>query len=438
MKNFLKRGLVQTFSGREKALFLVAACGAVLLLVFFVAERRAPALFSPERVGSGFGAAACVSSAGFYCEIGGSGYTGNSSINVQWDYSNWGGTDTTCPSKGDSRVVVKIINATTSATVYTSPSQVCASSLTYTGPLAREAGYYVQIVGTGSGYVYSSSLYTTMRCSVYGSITARGCGILPGGQTCGAAISWNANTANSGAQITVRKPNGVLLDPPSFASPNPQPDSKSVTYAPAPWSPNAYTGGNTADGVYTVTLYRYRKTTYWSPLAETTMTISRQPVFSCTPSTILLGGSSRCSWTCYAPDTSSAGTFTTGGAMTGSATLSPGATTQYVVECLPSTGSNRATVTVIDPQLTIIATPSMVTQGSTTTLSWSATQVTSATLTGPGINQSGVVVGGNVATTTIVTPALTGAATYTLTVNTVAGTKTKQLVVGVQKKVKEK
>ena len=110
---------------------------------------------------------------------------------------------------------------------------------------------------------------------------------------------------------------------------------------------------------------------------------------SASPTTITTGGSSTLTWSSTnATSCTSAGGFSTGGATSGSVSVSPSSTSSYQIYCDNANGrtySNIVTVTVSPPPiLSINAAPSRVLSGGGTTVSWSATNVTSCTITRNG------------------------------------------------------
>ena len=107
---------------------------------------------------------------------------------------------------------------------------------------------------------------------------------------------------------------------------------------------------------------------------------------SANPSTIDSGQSSTLTWSStYATSCTAAGGFSTGGATSGSASTGVLTSTQnYQVSCTGPDGSansNIATVTVRIPTVSIGAAPDRVASGAATTISWSATNVNSCTIT---------------------------------------------------------
>ncbi len=110
---------------------------------------------------------------------------------------------------------------------------------------------------------------------------------------------------------------------------------------------------------------------------------------SASPTTITSGQSSTLTWSSTnATSCTAAGGFTTGGATSGSTTVSPPTTSSYQIYCDNSGGrtySNIVTVTVSPPPtVTINAAPSRVLSGGATTVSWSAANVSSCSITRNG------------------------------------------------------
>jgi len=113
---------------------------------------------------------------------------------------------------------------------------------------------------------------------------------------------------------------------------------------------------------------------------------------SCTlvssPSTIVAGSPASLTWSCSnATSCTAAGGFDTGGAPNNSSGVSvlPTNTSNYQISCTGPGGtapSNIVTVTVLHPAAYITATPLRVASGAATTLSWSATDVSSCSITG--------------------------------------------------------
>lgn len=144
---------------------------------------------------------------------------------------------------------------------------------------------------------------------------------------------------------------------------------------------------------------------------------------SVTPSatTIASGGSSTLTWACSLSSSSSGLNFSTGGAANGSVSVSPSVTTTYSLSCSAGCSAN-ATVTVTNPTLSISANPTRVHSGETSTISWSASQVTSCTVTGPNFSGSGLTGSGS-------SGAIVARSTYTLTCQSAVGVRTASVTI---------
>lgn len=166
--------------------------------------------------------------------------------------------------------------------------------------------------------------------------------------------------------------------------------------------------------------------------------------FSANPSTISKGQSSTLTWSSTgATSCTSAGGFSTGGATSGSASVSPTTTSTYSITCSGTGGSSppaSATVTVIVPTLSITATPNRVVSGGSTSVTWNATNVKNCAVGRNGIpwktlsaNASGVVSGSSSDT-------ITSQTTYALScndVNSVAVATAASIVVNISPNFKE-
>ncbi len=115
-------------------------------------------------------------------------------------------------------------------------------------------------------------------------------------------------------------------------------------------------------------------------------------ILTANPDTITAGGTLTLRWECQdaAACTQVANTdgFSTGGALIGTdSTVTPSATSGDVTYGLTCDGTNFLfpSVTVLSPQVSISADPARVRTGNTSTISWSATEVDSCTITGPGL-----------------------------------------------------
>jgi len=141
------------------------------------------------------------------------------------------------------------------------------------------------------------------------------------------------------------------------------------------------------------------------------------------------GGSATISWTAPPGAVSCSGTnFSTGGLLTGSAVVSPADTTTYIVTCNTpgDDGSASVTVTVLHPALSLVASPSRVRSGNSTTLTWSSAGVTpgSCSVTGPSFFASGE-------NNSQVTAPIASQTTYTFACMTAGGPVSTQATVNV-------
>ena len=114
-------------------------------------------------------------------------------------------------------------------------------------------------------------------------------------------------------------------------------------------------------------------------------------VLSANPTTVDNGQSSLLLWnSTNATSCTSAGGFATGGATSNETgvSVSPTTTTHYGITCTGPGGSTSAyaTVTVTQPTVSITATPDRVTAGGSLVISWSASQVNSCIISGPGLS----------------------------------------------------
>lgn len=142
---------------------------------------------------------------------------------------------------------------------------------------------------------------------------------------------------------------------------------------------------------------------------------------SASPTSITNGNSSTLTWS-SSNATSCTGTgFTTGGAVSGSVTVSPSTTTNYGLSCTGSGGTNTgsATVTVTPaptPTASLTASPSSMGAGGAGTVTWSSANTTSCT----GTNFS---TGGATSGSVLVSPLTT--TTYSMTCTGLGGSVTK-------------
>lgn len=202
---------------------------------------------------------------------------------------------------------------------------------------------------------------------------------------------------------------------------------------------NVSTGAIVQDTTYTLTC----QSPYGYAAAASSTTVTTQalpPVsFSANPTSVLPQGASTLTWNCSNPPyTSSQGdaNYSTGGAVSGSAQVTPADTTTYSVRCIVSgnTGTTKeATVTVLQPDLTITATPARVQKGKTSTIAWSATNITAGScsvISSPaGFNYSGAS-GSQM-------PIINVATTFTLQCSVPSGTVSQSVTVNLIPKFQE-
>jgi hypothetical protein len=138
------------------------------------------------------------------------------------------------------------------------------------------------------------------------------------------------------------------------------------------------TGQLTGNATYTINCTGTDGKPYSDTTTVTVGSAPPPPSINTSAPQVLQGGDSTISWQCGPGATSSFGTFNTGGATAGSAVVSPTNTTNYVVTCVYPVGNTSAsiTITVKQPQLSIVADPTRVRKGLTTKLTWAALNVT--------------------------------------------------------------
>jgi len=91
---------------------------------------------------------------------------------------------------------------------------------------------------------------------------------------------------------------------------------------------------------------------------------------------IINGNLATLTWSCADSSSSSGSNFSTRGAMSGSAEVTPTTTTLYTLLC-SNGGQGTVTVTVLYPELTITATPSLLRIGDTSVIEWTTTATNS-------------------------------------------------------------
>ncbi|PIT91314.1 hypothetical protein COU17_00785 [Candidatus Kaiserbacteria bacterium CG10_big_fil_rev_8_21_14_0_10_49_17] len=145
------------------------------------------------------------------------------------------------------------------------------------------------------------------------------------------------------------------------------------------------------------------------------------PTFNCSPDAINEGAAITCSWQCDSSTSSAGVNFSTGGATSGSVNLTPNTSTTYTVQC-SNGGQASESVTVLNPDLSITATPVQVRFGDTSTIVWEATEVNSCSVTGPNFSASGT--SGSQGTGSV-----TQESTYTLSCSTDGGTVSESVTI---------
>jgi hypothetical protein len=140
-----------------------------------------------------------------------------------------------------------------------------------------------------------------------------------------------------------------------------------------------------------------------------------------TSSTITSGGSTSINWSSSGATSCTGVGFATGGATSGSVSVSPATTSTYQVNC--GSAMSQTTVTVNQPSATIMSGQSLVRPGSVTTISWDSVGATSCAVSGPGLSSS--------AKTGSQSITITNQSTFTITCQTTAGTVSSSAVVKV-------
>ncbi|TSD04947.1 MAG: conserved repeat domain protein [Parcubacteria group bacterium Greene0714_7] len=110
------------------------------------------------------------------------------------------------------------------------------------------------------------------------------------------------------------------------------------------------------------------------------------------PTTVVYGAPSLLSWTSAHAVSCTGGNFNTGGRTSGTLSVTPTDTTLYTLTCTDASGNrafSTATVTVIAPTLSLIATPQLVRSGDPVTITWFVGgSVNACTVSGPGLSSS--------------------------------------------------
>ncbi len=262
---------------------------------------------------------------------------------------------------------------------------------------------YTLTASNSAGSVSASTGITVSAPSlpVVNSFTVNPAGITAGGST---TISWNV----SGATYVTIVPGGGSV-----------PSSGSATASPSATTTYTLTASNAAGSVT-------RQVTVTVAAAAPSLPVIAS--FTASPTSITAGASSTLSWSISGATSAS---ISPGGGIgaSGSASVTPGSTTTYTLTASNAAGSvtRQVTVTVAAaaPSLPVIASftasPTSITAGASSTLSWSISGATSASISpGGGIGASG---------SASVTPGST--TTYTLTASNAAGSVTRQVTITV-------
>ncbi len=221
-----------------------------------------------------------------------------------------------------------------------------------------------------------------------------------------------------------------------------QPLGTAVTATTAQ-SPRTYTFTPTSAGTYTFYARAKSQTypswaTYGTPATVTVSSVAGGcNGTNCSGPTpnpagpVLPGTSVTLSWSCSsAIYTSSQGdsNYSTGGALSGTRTVTPTQTTTYSLTCISPGGnsSGSATVTVVQPSLSITASPSKVRAGNPTTLTWSATNVTANSCT---VSSSPSGVFSSSAASGTGSPTVNSATTFTLRCSVPSGSVSQSVTV---------
>ncbi|NQV93096.1 hypothetical protein HQ403_01200 [Candidatus Kaiserbacteria bacterium] len=137
------------------------------------------------------------------------------------------------------------------------------------------------------------------------------------------------------------------------------------------------------------------------------------------------GDSATLTWVCYDSTSGSGTNFSTGGATSGSAVVSPTVDTTYTIIC-SNGGQGTVNLTVVNPSLSITASPSLIQTGHFTLVNWSATDVNTCTVdeNNPMISDSWSGTSGTQTTST-----LGQQTTYTLSCVADGGTTTSSVTI---------
>lgn len=273
------------------------------------------------------------------------------------------------------------------------------------------------------------------------------CPVALGGNTCSTGLTWNTNnvpnpnvySGYTGGTISTNSsgsnfPATAAISGTTFSVRNSTSVLNSVVVTGQCQSPYAYSGGvctacgnggctgtpggssgNPNGGLSCVNGMTPPSCTPPAP----TVTLLANPTTIDNGQTSLLTWTSTNATSCNAPGSFSGGS-TPGGAISGSYQTPPLTTTQdYQMSCTGAGGtanSNIATVIVLQPQATLRAVPARVHINESTSIKWSATQVQSCSVSGPGLSPNPRT--DYSATETSQTVVITSQSTYTITCET--------------------
>ncbi len=136
---------------------------------------------------------------------------------------------------------------------------------------------------------------------------------------------------------------------------------------------------------------------------------------------VITGQTATITWSCPSPNTSSSGVnFSTGGAASGSTGVVVTTNQTYTVVCGQTSTQASVSVVAINANMSLVTDRARVSLNGTAVLTWSASGVTSCSLSGPGTTDAATAVDGTIASRNKTTAPITGQGTYTLTCETAA------------------
>ncbi len=304
------------------------------------------------------------------------------------------------------------------------------------------------VSGSCSGGLANETISWSLDgCSAPVTVSISG-GSAIGGQNCSGSHQFTGLTpsTNYSYSVTYSHWDGQLTENYSFTTPNCAPSASlspspgaltqgnsstltwgsvsATTCAGTNFSTGGATSGSASVSPLSTTNYSVQCSgAGGSSSADATVTVSPAPscvsLSSVCPSTGLTnktineGDGVDLSWACSYSSSSSGVNFSTGGATSGQVTLTPEDTTSYTAVC-SNGGQGSVDVTVLHPDLSISASPELVQEDETSTITWSASAVNSCAVTGPNFSAAGL-------SGSQVTAPVTGESTYSLVCFTDAG-----------------